>query len=141
MELGQGGLGPIGARGLRRGAAPQSHPLLLEGAHLDRTGRNRLEPARWSMDLFHYLDWKGRWIGLDRAFLGDDELTHTRLLARYFREEFKADKPVTQVTASIIGLELYELYLNGQHVGDQGKWAKTLLFTRVQCGQVASSFC
>ena len=29
LELGQGGLGPIGARGLRRSAAPQPRPLLL----------------------------------------------------------------------------------------------------------------
>ncbi|RZJ57873.1 MAG: alpha-rhamnosidase, partial [Hymenobacter sp.] len=76
-------------------------------------------PARWSMGLLNYLDWKGRWIGLDRAFPWDDESTHARLSARYFRKEFKADKPVQQATASIIGLGLYELYLNGQRVGDQ----------------------
>ena len=76
-------------------------------------------PARWSMGLLNYLDWKGRWIGLDRAFPWDDESTHARLSARYFRKEFKADKAVKQATASIIGLGLYELYLNGQRVGDQ----------------------
>lgn len=76
-------------------------------------------PARWSMGLLHYLDWKGRWIGLDHAFAWDTEETHARLSARYFRKEFKADKPVRQATASIIGLGLYELYLNGQRVGEQ----------------------
>lgn len=35
-------------------------------------------PARWSMGLLNYLDWKGCWIGPDRAFLWDDE--STRLL-------------------------------------------------------------
>ncbi|TGE24230.1 alpha-rhamnosidase [Hymenobacter aquaticus] len=76
-------------------------------------------PARWSMGLLNYLDWKGRWIGFDRAFPGDDETTHARLSARYFRKEFKADKPIRQATAYIIGLGLYELYLNGQRVGEQ----------------------
>ncbi len=76
-------------------------------------------PARWSMGLLNYLDWKGRWIGLDHAFAWDQEESHARLSARYFRKEFKADKPVQQATASIIGLGLYELYLNGQRVGEQ----------------------
>ncbi|RZK30422.1 MAG: alpha-rhamnosidase, partial [Hymenobacter sp.] len=76
-------------------------------------------PAQWSMGLLNYLDWKGRWIGLDRAFPWDDETTHARLSARYFRKEFKAAKAVTRATASIIGLGLYELYVNGQRVGDQ----------------------
>lgn len=76
-------------------------------------------PARWSMGLLTYLDWKGRWIGFDRAFPWDDETTHARLSARYFRKEFKADKPIRQATAYIIGLGLYELYLNGQRVGEQ----------------------
>ena len=71
------------------------------------------------MGLLNYLDWKGRWIGLDRAFAWDKEETHARLSARYFCKELKADKPVKQATVSIIGLGLYELYLNGQRVGDQ----------------------
>ncbi|UOR03560.1 glycoside hydrolase family 78 protein [Hymenobacter aerilatus] len=75
--------------------------------------------AHWSMGLLNYLDWKGRWIGFDRAFPGDDETSHARLSARYFRKTFKADKPIKQATAYIIGLGLYELYLNGQRVGEQ----------------------
>jgi alpha-L-rhamnosidase len=38
------------------------------------------------------------------------------LSAHYFRKKFKAGK---HATASIIGPGLYELYLNGQRVGDQ----------------------
>jgi alpha-L-rhamnosidase len=75
-------------------------------------------PARWSMDLLNYLEWKGRWIGLDQAFTWDKEETHARLSARYFRKEFKGDKPVKKATAAIIGLGLYELYLNGQRMGE-----------------------
>ena len=76
-------------------------------------------PATWSVGLLHYLDWKGRWIGIDHAAPWDDETTHARLSARYFRKEFKAAKAVKQATAYIIGLGLYELYLNGQRVGEQ----------------------
>jgi alpha-L-rhamnosidase len=61
------------------------------------------------MGLLNYLDWKGRWIGHARAFPWDDESTHARLSARCFRKEFTPAKAVTQATASIIGLELYEL--------------------------------
>ncbi|MCB2408863.1 alpha-L-rhamnosidase [Hymenobacter lucidus] len=76
-------------------------------------------PASWSMGLLNYLNWKGRWIGFDRAFPWDDETTHARLSARYFRKEFQAAKPIRQATAYIIGLGLYELHLNGQRVGEQ----------------------
>ncbi|WP_426061780.1 family 78 glycoside hydrolase catalytic domain [Hymenobacter sp. B1770] len=85
----------------------------------DQGETNWSTPAHWSMGLLNYLDWKGRWIGLDRAFPWDKEETHARLSARYFRKEFKTEKPIKQATASIIGLGLYELYLNGQRVGDQ----------------------
>jgi len=77
------------------------------------------KPAYWSMGLLNYLDWKGRWIGLDRAFAWDTETTFARLSARYFRKEFTAKKTIQHATAYIIGLGLYELYLNGQKVGDQ----------------------
>ncbi|MBO0947929.1 glycoside hydrolase family 78 protein [Fibrella forsythiae] len=77
------------------------------------------KPAHWSMGLLNYLDWKGRWIGLDRAFAWDTETTFSRLSARYFRKEFVATKTIQHAAAYIIGLGLYELYLNGQKVGDQ----------------------
>ncbi|MGI4873015.1 MAG: hypothetical protein ACRYFX_17780 [Janthinobacterium lividum] len=54
------------------------------------------------MSLLNYLDWKGRWIGLDHAFAWDKEESHARLSARYFRKEFTAAKVVTQATASIL---------------------------------------
>lgn len=76
-------------------------------------------PSFWSMGLLNYKDWNGRWIGVDRAFLWDDETMHSRLSARYFRKEFKAEKEIKSATVYIIGLGLYELYINGQKVGDQ----------------------
>jgi alpha-L-rhamnosidase len=77
------------------------------------------KPAFWSMGLLNYVDWKGRWIGLDRAFPWDRENTFSKLSARYLRKEFDAKKEIKQAKAYIIGLGLYELYLNGQRIGDQ----------------------
>ncbi|MDR6561985.1 MULTISPECIES: family 78 glycoside hydrolase catalytic domain [unclassified Arcicella] len=77
------------------------------------------ETAFWSVGLLNYVDWKGRWIGLDRSFEWDNESQFARLSARYFRKEFVAQKSIKQATVYIVGLGLYELYLNGQKVGDQ----------------------
>lgn len=77
------------------------------------------EPAYWSMGLLHHADWKGRWIGMDRSFPWDREDRFSRLSARYFRKEFEAPKEIKKAKAHIIGLGLYEFYINGQRVGDQ----------------------
>ncbi len=76
-------------------------------------------PAHWSIGLIHYLDWKGRWIGLDRAFPWDNETAISRLSARYFRKEFAAPAAIKKAKLYIIGLGLYEAYINGQRIGDQ----------------------
>ncbi len=75
-------------------------------------------PAYWSMGLLDYADWKGNWIGLDRSFPWDREEKFSRLSARYFRKEFKADGEVKQAMVYIIGLGLYQLYVNGQRIGN-----------------------
>jgi alpha-L-rhamnosidase len=76
------------------------------------------EPASWTMGLLHYKDWTGRWIGFDKYFPTDNEEAG-RLSARYFRKEFSITKKVKSATAYIMGLGLYELYINGKKVGDQ----------------------
>jgi alpha-L-rhamnosidase len=77
------------------------------------------ETAHWSMGLLNEEDWKGRWIGLDRSFAGDDiEGEFRKLAARYFRKEFEISKEVKSATAYISGLGLYELRLNGEKIGD-----------------------
>jgi alpha-L-rhamnosidase len=75
----------------------------------------------WSMGLLHHKDWQGRWIGFDRTFPWDREEMHSRLSARYFRTEFQTDpeKKIRSATLYLMGLGLYELYLNGRRVGDQ----------------------
>lgn len=77
------------------------------------------EPAYWSMGFLYYKDWHGRWIGYDYAFPWDSNTFHSRLSARYFRKEFNVKKPIKKARAYIIGLGLYELYFNGEKIGDQ----------------------
>ena len=64
-------------------------------------------------------DWHAQWIGLDRAFPWDVETANSRLSARYFRKEFSAAKDkVISAKVYIIGLGLYELYVNGEKIGE-----------------------
>ncbi|MBP1614468.1 MAG: Alpha-L-rhamnosidase N-terminal domain [Bacteroidetes bacterium] len=77
------------------------------------------EPAHWSMGLFSENNWKGQWIGADKAFPWDSEAQWSRLSARYLRKEFKLAKKVKQATVHIAGLGMYELFINGEKIGDQ----------------------
>jgi len=72
----------------------------------------------FTMGLLYYKDWPKGWIGFDRAFPWDNIKTDSRLSARYFRKEFQSTKRIKYATASIIGLGLYELYINGKKVGE-----------------------
>ena len=76
------------------------------------------EPASFSMGLLNPGDWKGKWIGLDKA-VGDDnpEMEKRKLSARYLRKEFETKKEIKKATAYIVGLGLNELYINGNKVG------------------------
>ncbi len=76
--------------------------------------------AKWSMGLLHKSDWKGYWIGLDKA-IGNDQpdSEHTVLSARMLRKEFIEKKKIKRATAYICGLGLFELYFNGHKIGDQ----------------------
>ncbi|MHB8854499.1 MAG: glycoside hydrolase family 78 protein [Ignavibacteriaceae bacterium] len=86
------------------------------------------QPANWSMGLLSKNDlptgqagWgSASWIGLDKA-IGSDEpdSEHTKLSARMLRKEFKTNKTIKRATAYICGLGLFELYFNGQRIGDQ----------------------
>ncbi|WP_316784766.1 glycoside hydrolase family 78 protein [Pedobacter frigiditerrae] len=72
----------------------------------------------FTMGLLYYKDWPKGWIGFDRAFPWDNMKTDSRLSARYYRKEFQSAKQVKYATASIVGLGLYELYINGKKVGN-----------------------
>lgn len=72
----------------------------------------------FTMGLLYYKDWPKGWIGFDRAFPWDNIKTDSRLSARYFRKEFQSTKQIKSATASIIGLGLYQLFINGKKVGE-----------------------
>ncbi len=79
------------------------------------------KPAKWSMGLLSKKDWGlASWIGLDKA-IGSDEpdSEYRKLSARMLRKEFKTDKKIKRATAYICGLGLFELYFNGQRIGEQ----------------------
>ncbi len=77
------------------------------------------EPSSWSMGLLQPTDWQAKWIG-QNGFSENDQpdSTFTRLAARYLRKEFAADKKITAATVYVSGMGLYELFLNGQKVGN-----------------------
>ena len=78
------------------------------------------EPARWGMGPLGEIHWKGRWIGWDAAFAWDREDSHSRLSSRYLRTEFKTQaKEIKYATLHLCGLGMYELFINGQRIGDQ----------------------
>ncbi len=73
----------------------------------------------FSIGLLDKEDWKAKWIGYDKASAWDSITQWSRLSARYFRKEFSNDGAVKRATVYICGLGLYELYVNGNKVGDQ----------------------
>src|SRR5687767_10387414 len=76
------------------------------------------EGVNWGMGLLNQTDWKGKWIGLDRAFAWDSVTQWSRLSARYFRKEMNVTKAVKQATVYLAGLGLHELYFNGEKIGE-----------------------
>ena len=72
--------------------------------------------ASWNMGLLNTDDWTARWIGLLEDAYPDSVITFP---APFFRKEFIADKPVKKAMAYVCGLGFYEMYLNGEKVGDQ----------------------
>ena len=75
--------------------------------------------ATFGIGLLSESQWGSRWIGLERLMPGEERGLHTRLAARYLRKEFQLKKEVKRATAYISGLGLYELYINGQRIGEQ----------------------
>jgi alpha-L-rhamnosidase len=78
------------------------------------------DTASFSIGLLDAKDWRGSWIGVDRA-CGTDEpdIEHRKISARYLRHEFELNKPIQRATAYIVGVGVHELHLNGSKVGNQ----------------------
>lgn len=85
------------------------------------------EPARWSMGLLSKQDWKAHWIAYeDDASYHKDRSTLHLPPARHYRKSFATGKKVKRAVVYASALGVYDLYLNGQRVGDaylQPGWA------------------
>ena len=84
------------------------------------------EPVMWRMGLLQAPDWKAEWIGA--PWQGEEALskqgnTNTTLAqlpppAPLFRKEFVIQKKIAKAVAFVTGLGYFELYVNGEKVGD-----------------------
>lgn len=72
------------------------------------------ELAMWSMGLFRPLDWQAQWIGA--ADTARPSLGHA---APMLRKSLQVDKTIKRATAYVSGVGYYELYMNGERVGDR----------------------
>lgn len=85
------------------------------------------QPAMWRMGFLHADEWQAQWIGA--PWQGEEALpkppggpdaypTELPPPAPLLRKSFRIDKPVKKAIAFVTGLGYFELYLNGQKVGD-----------------------
>lgn len=77
------------------------------------------DAAFWSMGLLKPDDWQANYIShRDTTPLHKDPKTLFLPAARQYRREFDAPKKIQRATVYATALGIYELYLNGQRVGD-----------------------
>ncbi|HDS06859.1 MAG TPA: hypothetical protein ENO05_04460, partial [Bacteroides sp.] len=85
------------------------------------------EPGRWRMGLLEAEDWKAQWIGA--PWQGEEPLPRPEggpdarpeefgPPAPLLRKEFRVEKKVERAIAYVTGLGYFELYLNGNKVGE-----------------------
>lgn len=78
------------------------------------------DTAHWSMGILTYADWKStRWIGSNQLFPGDSVSQFSKLSARYIRKQIDVKKQVKNAKVYIMGMGLYEFYINGEKIGNQ----------------------
>lgn len=76
-------------------------------------------PVFFTIGFVNKVDWKAKWIGYDQAFQWDSISQWSRLSARYYRKEFSSKKKLKKAFVNLVGLGMYELYINGVKMGDQ----------------------
>lgn len=77
------------------------------------------QPACWTMGLLRTEDWQADYISFkDPSPVWTDKKNLFLPPAHQFRKEFAAEKKVRRATVYATALGIYELYLNGQRVGD-----------------------
>lgn len=78
------------------------------------------ENAHFSIGILTYAEWKStRWIGYEKLSKDDSVSQYSKLSARYLRKEIDVKKQVKSAKVYIMGMGLYELYINGNKIGDQ----------------------
>jgi len=101
---------------LRGWNKPGYDGFICEAPYIDKRSTEELHkerpseysaPATFEMGLLKKSDWQGKWICADK-----------NISAPLLRKEFKIDKKIKQAKVYISGLGYYELYINGQKVGD-----------------------
>jgi len=76
-------------------------------------------PASWTMGLLKWEDWSARYISFrDSTPVWKDTQKLFLPAARQYRKAFTADKRIQRATIYSTALGIYELYLNGQRIGD-----------------------
>ncbi|WP_319503492.1 glycoside hydrolase family 78 protein [uncultured Draconibacterium sp.] len=82
----------------------------------DNTGKASAwsEPAYWEMGILGPELWKASWISLPNEPESKDSQP-----AQYYRNEFSTSKSIKSARAYVTSHGLYQLFLNGEKVGDQ----------------------
>ncbi|MGY5355653.1 glycoside hydrolase family 78 protein [Wenyingzhuangia sp. IMCC45467] len=81
---------------------------------------NWSKSAFWSMGILTYAEWKStRWIGYNQLFPGDTVGQFSKLSARYVRKQINLEKKIKKAKVFIMGMGLYEFYVNGEKIGNQ----------------------
>ena len=102
---------PFGGKTLKSGQRCYWKVRVWDGAGL----ASPFSPtATWSMGLLEESDWVGQWITVDTGSPGPMGMKPSP----YLRRAFRLDKPVRRATAYATARGLYNLYLNGNRVGD-----------------------
>lgn len=70
--------------------------------------------AFWEMGLLEPTAWSASWITMKNEVKKDGSLP-----AHYYRNEFSVEKKIASARAYVTSLGIYELYINGNKVGDQ----------------------
>ncbi len=74
------------------------------------------KPAVFEMGYLQKSDWQARWIGIGEDLHPDSLITGP---APFFRKTVSVSSAILSARVSVCGLGFYELYLNGNKVGDQ----------------------
>ena len=76
-------------------------------------------PSHWAMGLLRADDWRAAWIShRDEAPLHTERAKLHLPAPRHFRKEFVAARPVRRAIVYASALGIYDLYCNGQRVGE-----------------------